>query len=340
MPLTENTIRTARTQEPLFEIAQLAHVELFTPKLDETLHFFKELLGLEETEREGQSVYLRAYEDFYHHTLKVTEAPQPGLGHLAWRTTSPQALERRVAALETSGLGLGWSEGDRGHGAAYRFTTPAGHPMELLWEVEYYAAPVDKQSLLLNRPQKRPLHGAPVRRLDHVNLMADEVPPTRRFLQEQLGFRLREHILFERGKVEVGAWLSVSALVHEIALLRGSTRSRGRLHHICYWYGFPQHLIDAAEILCENGITIEAGPGKHGIAQALFMYVFEPGGNRVELFGDSGYLIFDPAWKPVIWHEENMKQGAVFYGGALPAEFFTYGTPQVEEVVSAMNKGV
>ena len=112
--------------------------------------------------------------------------------------------------------------------------------------------------------------------------------------------------------------------------MRDPTGSRARLHHICYWYGIPQHLSDAAEILRENGITIEAGPGKHGIAQALFMYVFEPGGNRVELFGDSGYLIFDPAWKPVTWREENMEQGTVFYGGGLPAEFFTYGTPPLE----------
>ena len=76
-------------KEPMFEVAQLAHVELLTPKPDQTLRFFTDLLGLQETEREGQSVYLRAYEDFYHHTLKVTEAPKPGLGHVAWRTTSP-----------------------------------------------------------------------------------------------------------------------------------------------------------------------------------------------------------------------------------------------------------
>lgn len=330
MSTANNKTIMAQAKEPMFEVAQLAHVELLTPKPDETVRFFKELLGLEETEREGQSVYLRAYEDFYHHTLRVTEASKPGLGHVAWRTTSPQALERRVAAIEASGLGAGWSEGDRGHGAAYRFTTPDGHPMELLWEVEYYEAPAEKQSTLLNRPQKRPSRGVPVRRLDHVSLMAEDVTPTREFMQEQLGFRLRENILFEGGKVEVGAFLSVSALVHEIALLHDPTGSRGRLHHICYWYGIPQHISDAAEILCENGIPIEAGPGKHGISQALFLYVFEPGGNRVELVGDGGYLIFDPAWKPVTWREENMEQGGVFYGGGLPAEFFTYGTPQVE----------
>ncbi|MBX3001728.1 MAG: catechol 2,3-dioxygenase [Caldilineaceae bacterium] len=325
----ESTPHSAPDKEPLFEVAQLAHVELFTPKPDATLHFFKELLGMEESEREGQSVYLRGYEDFYHHSLKVTEAPKAGLGHVAWRTTSPQALQRRVAAIETSGLGMGWSEGDRGHGPAYRFTTPGGHRMELLWEVDYYEAPAEMRSPLLNRPQKRPLRGVPVRRIDHINLMADEVTPTRQFMQEQLGFRVRENILFEGGKVEFATWLSVSSLVHEVAVMRDASGVRGRLHHLCFWYGIPQHLSDAAEIFAENGITIEAGPGKHGIAQALFMYVFEPGGNRIELFGDSGYLIFDPAWKPVTWSEESLKAGAVFYGGGLPAEFFTYGTPQV-----------
>ncbi len=49
--------------EPLFEVAQLAHVEIYTPDLDGTLWFFKDLLGLEEAERVGDSVYLRAYED-------------------------------------------------------------------------------------------------------------------------------------------------------------------------------------------------------------------------------------------------------------------------------------
>jgi catechol 2,3-dioxygenase len=49
------------TPEPLFDIAQLAHVELLTLDLEGTLWFFKELLGLQESGRENGSVYLRAY---------------------------------------------------------------------------------------------------------------------------------------------------------------------------------------------------------------------------------------------------------------------------------------
>jgi catechol 2,3-dioxygenase len=316
-------------KEPLFEVAQLAHVELLTPKPDETLWFFKELLGLEESDREGQSVYLRAYEDFYHHTLKVTESPQAGMGHVAWRTTSPQALERRAKAIEATGLGKGWSDGDQGHGRAYQFTDPDGHNMEILWDVDYYQAPPEKQTELLNRPQKRPLRGIPVRRLDHVNLLTSSVTPNRDFLMEQLGFRLREQVVLN-DNTEIAAWLSVSSLVHEIAYLGDRSGAKGRLHHICYWYGYPQHLSDLADILVENGIQIEAGPGKHGISQAYFMYVFEPGGNRIELFGDAGYLIFDPAWKPVTWREQNLEKGIIWFGSPLPAEYFLYGTPIVE----------
>ncbi len=281
------------------------------------------------SDRQGQSVYLRAYEDFYHHTLKVTESAKAGLGHVAWRTTSPQALERRAKVIEATGLGKGWIDGDQGHGRAYQFTDPDGHKMEILWDVEYYQAPPEKQTELLNRPQKRPLRGVPVRRLDHVNLLASSVTPNRNFMMEQLGFRLREHVMLNDG-TDAAAWLSVSALIHEIAFMGDRTGSKGRLHHICYWYGYPQHLADIADIFTENGIQIEAGPGKHGISQAYFMYVFEPGGNRVELFGDAGYLIFDPSWKPVTWHEKQLDKGIIWFGSPLPAEYFLYGTPAVE----------
>ena len=318
----------AEVREPKFDLAQLAHVEIFTPKVEETLWFFKELLGLEETERNGESVYLRAYEDFYHHSLKVTWGQKPGLGHVAWRATSPKALDRVAEALERGGQGQGWTDGDRGHGRAYRFTTPDGHLMEVLWDVDYYLAPEAQKTRLLNRPQKRPLRGVPVRRIDHVNLLASDVTPNKEFMVDRLGFRLREHIILNNG-VEAGSWLSVSPLVHEVAFMRDGRGAQGRLHHICYWYGYPQHLADIADVFNECGITIEAGPGKHGISQAAFIYVFEPGGNRVELFGDAGYLIFDPAWKPIKWLEKDLDKGIIWHGGALPAEFFMYGTPPV-----------
>lgn len=326
-------------------VAQLAHVEVLTPRPEETLWFFKELLGMTEVARQSQSVYLRAYEDFYHHTLKVTEAPAAGLGHVAWRASSPEALDEAVARLKASGRGEGWIDGDLGHGPAYRFRTPNGHRMEILWEVAYYEAPPDQRSLLKNRPQKRPLRGVPVRRIDHVNLMVTEVEPHKEFLVEQLGFRVRE-VKVGRDRREVGAWLSVSPLVHEIAFMKDATGVGGRLHHVAFWYGFPQHLFDLADLCSDYGVRIEAGPGKHGTTQAFFMYVFEPGGNRVELFGDTGYLIFDPEWKTVVWdvaNEADLEKSSIWFGSKLPPTFYTYGTPALDgqaEVAADARAGV
>jgi catechol 2,3-dioxygenase len=318
-------------EQTLPDVAQLVSVALYSPKPDETMRFFHDMLGLELSHREGQSVYLRAYEDFYQYTLKITEAAVPGLEEVTWRAASPEALERRVKALSASALGHGWSENDYAHGPAYRFTTPDGHCMKLLWELDYFVAPDELRSKLRNRPSRRPLRGVPVRRIDHVNLMVSDVPTNRQFMMETLGFRLREQKIGDGG-AEVGAWLSVSALAHEIALMRDATGSRGRFHHVAYWYGAPQHLLDIADIFSEYGVKIEAGPAKHGTTQAYFMYVFEPGGNRVELFGDTGYLIFDPDWKTVVWNvanEVDLEKSSIWFGGNLPRTFYQYGTPPV-----------
>jgi catechol 2,3-dioxygenase len=42
-------------------LSQLAHVELTTPMPEESLRFWTQVVGLEETARVGQSVYLRGW---------------------------------------------------------------------------------------------------------------------------------------------------------------------------------------------------------------------------------------------------------------------------------------
>src|SRR5512139_4063490 len=111
----------------LFDVAQLVSVALYTPKLEESVKFFYELLGMEISHREGQSVYLRAYEDFYQYTLKLTEAKQAGLEEVTWRASSAEALETVVKRIEASGMGDRWTDRDYAHGRAYKFCTPDGH---------------------------------------------------------------------------------------------------------------------------------------------------------------------------------------------------------------------
>lgn len=125
-------------------------------------------------------------------------------------------------------------------------------------------------------------------------------------------------------------WLSFSPFPHELAIIADSTGSPGRLHHLAFWYGNDTHLNDCAEALREDGITIEAGQSKHGIAQSPFMYVYEPGGNRIELCGENGYFVLEPDWRPRTWTAADLAIGGSVYGLELPTTFFAYGTPNVE----------
>ena len=88
-------------------IAHLAHLEILTPKPDESLAFYKDVLGLWETERAGQSVYLRGWGEWHHHSLQLTEADQPGIGHIGWRTWSPDDLTTAVKRVDERGAGEG-----------------------------------------------------------------------------------------------------------------------------------------------------------------------------------------------------------------------------------------
>lgn len=98
--------------------------------------------------------------------------------------------------------------------------------------------------------------------------MCSDVAPNRELVMNYLGFRHRESKI-GAGGLELGAWLSVSPIVHELAFMRDKTGNRARFHHIAYWYGYPHNLLDLAGLCPDYGIRIETGPGKHGTTQVL-----------------------------------------------------------------------
>src|SRR5205823_5162977 len=75
---------------PRHEIAHLGHVELFTPEPEHSLDFFVRVLGLTENGTDGDSVYLRTWDDYEHHSLKLTAAKASGAS-----TTSTTWRRRR-----------------------------------------------------------------------------------------------------------------------------------------------------------------------------------------------------------------------------------------------------
>jgi catechol 2,3 dioxygenase len=308
------------------DLAHIHHAELLTPCLDDSLRFFTELFGLQVEHAEGDSVYLRGWGEYQRYGLVLTASKLPGLGHVAMRAWSQEALERRVQAIEAAGLGDGWIDADHGHGPAYRFHDPDGHRFELLYEADRYAPPERLRPRLRNVPQRYVGTGACAKRLDHVNVLAADVAANRAFAMQQLGFRLYEQVVLDDG-TEAGAWMSLTIAAHELIYTADHAGGSGRLHHLAWFVDTREEILRAADLLLDADVPIEAAPSKHAVAQGMFLYVYEPGGNRVELTTGT-HFIYDPAYEPVVWTEAERARGQA-WGVKTIETFHTYGTPDI-----------
>ncbi len=315
------------SDEPCYDVAHLGHVEIFTNKPEESLDFFVNVYGLTESGREGNSVYLRAFDDYEYHTLKLTTSDTTGVGHIGYRCSSQAALERRVAVIEEMGCGKGWIDGDLGHGRAYQFTDPDGHLFELYFDTREYVAPPEEQPALKNIAQRYHGRGVCVRRIDHLNLLARDVSAIRDFMTKALGSRVTELIQLDNGRIG-GCWFTVNNKSYDIAYTEDHANAQGRFHHLTYAVDQREDVLRAADIFLENDVFIETGPHKHAIQGTFFLYVYEPAGNRVEVANAGARLILRPDWKPVIWTQEERKKGQA-WGLQTIASFHTHGTPPV-----------
>lgn len=315
-----------------WDIAHLAHVEMLTPKLDESARFFTEVLGMSVSGSKGDSIYLRAYDDYEHHSLKLTAHRHAGIGHYAWRVRSADILAKKAAHLQETGKGLGWSDGDFGHGPAYQCYMPGGgHLVEMYFETEKYQAGPTDASALKNTASKFPGKGMNVRRIDHLNLLAPDVAVFRDFQLQQLGGRLTETILFEKDEVQA-AWFSVNSKSYDLAVTKDHIPGmQGRFHHVTFAVNSREEVLIAADIALENGVFIETGPHKHAIQQTFFLYLYEPGGNRVEIANTTARLILDPDYKTIVWTKDERAKGQA-WGLKTVESFHTHGTPMPEDL--------
>lgn len=306
------------------EIAHLGNIELFTNTFDESYWFFNDLLAMREFARDGDSVYLRTWDDYENWSIKLTPRDKSGVGEVGLRTSSADALERLVASIEASGRGTGWRDGEFGVGRSFHFTDPDGHPMYVYWDTEWYVAGEDKPALK-NQASRFPGHGVNARRLDHINYLAASVEDNAAFCADVLGLEDTELIKLDSGRISAH-WFHFQNKSYDLVYSADHTGRSERLHHIAFAPDTREDILKAADIFLENGIHIESGPHKHTINQTFFLYVWEPGGNRIEFANAGARLLLAPDWKPVVWTEEERKKGQA-WGMKTIESFHTHGTP-------------
>ncbi|PTQ50858.1 MAG: Catechol 2,3-dioxygenase [Hydrogenibacillus schlegelii] len=302
------------------EVAKLGHIALVTPDLEKSFWFWHDVVGLEEVERSGGTVYLRGWGEFEHHSLVLIEGDRARVDHIGWKARRPEDVDAFAEHFKEKGIDIRWTAdgSEAGQGKAFRFQVPtSGHTFEIYFEMERPGAPAEKRSRLKNQVYKAFARGISPRRIDHVNIWTAEDPaPTHAWLSEQMGFKMREYIRLKNGAT-LGGWMSVTPLVHDVGVMLNPLSAKypgPRLHHVAYYLDNWQDVLRGISILRENGIFPDLGPGQHGISQAFFTYVRDPGsGHRLELFS-GGYLIFDPDWEPIEWSDEDLVDGLIWWG--------------------------
>jgi catechol 2,3-dioxygenase len=314
--------------EKLRDVAHVSAVELRTPTLDDTVRFFTDQMAMEVVERRGGSVYLHAWDDYERFTVKVTGGNTSGIGRTWLRARSPEALRRRVRALEEAGLGEGWSSDEPAYGPVFHFTDPDGHPFGLYHETRRYMPSDATRPSLKNQAARFPGRASNVRRLDHVNFLAADVPPNSGFVDGILTARPSEQIVLDSG-VTAAVWLTFSDKSYDVVYTRDWTGSAGRLHHVAFATDTREDILRAADVFLEAGVHIETGPHKHAIQQTFFLYVWEPGGNRIELCNAGARLLLAPDHEVITWTEAERAKGQA-WGLQTIESFHTHGTPPVQ----------
>lgn len=87
------------------------------------------------------------------------------------------------------------------------------------------------------------------------------------------------------------------------------TNGRGpRLHHFAFTVPDVNALMRAADVAGDLGFgdEIDRGPGRHGISNAVFLYLRDPDQHRVELF-TSHYQFIDLEDEPMRWDLSNLR---------------------------------
>ncbi|MEU2200215.1 3,4-dihydroxyphenylacetate 2,3-dioxygenase [Isoptericola sp. NPDC019482] len=276
---------------PPFTLTRASHVVLAVTDLAASRDFYRDVIGLVVTAETDDAVYLRGLEEDAHHSLVLEQAAEAKAVCLGLRVRTDAdvvAAERHFAAT-----GVEHERVERPHqGPTLRFRDAVGTHVELTLSMDLVPRKMaDFHDFRAGAPQ----------RIDHFQAVTHDVRGATAFWTG-LGMRMSEYTgqYREDGTDELwGTWMEVKGNTHDLVFTNG----RGpRLHHFAYTVPDATSLIHAADVTGSLGLghEIDRGPGRHGISNALFLYVRDPDQHRIELF-TTHYQFIDLESEAIRW---------------------------------------
>lgn len=270
-------------------IQRFEHAVIRVKDQRRALSFYTEVLGLVEIGRQDGVTYLGCGMD-QRYDIGIIEGGT-GVEHFAIRVDDEQFLDDLQRNIEHHGIKTERTVGaEPGQGPALSFHLPSGHKMEF---VVMEPAPYVR-AIAPSLPQRAP--HAPLD-ADHINLMTTDVERVSLFCRDVLGLSISD-VTRVHDDLWAAAWLRYGGHHHDLAFLLHDDPSEG-LHHFAWAMAGIEHMKIVIDRLAQAGFKVELGPGRHPVGSNLFLYFWEPGGNRFELSSEAAFL--DPNTPTRYW---------------------------------------
>lgn len=280
---------------PPFWITRASHVHLSVTDIARSRSFYVDTIGLIVSHETETACYLRAAEEACHHSL-VLEKLEPGKSPeclaIGFRVLTDDEIDKALVWAAQNDVAATLVE-QPFQSRTLRLVDNNGMTVELCASMD----------VVPRRFGDLKAATAYAKRLDHFQTYGPDVNGQAEFYA-QLGFRICDAIMADEDIEGVFTWRKGNT--HDLVLFNGQGPS---LHHFAYTVSEPSQILKACDTAGERGYgkVLERGPGRHPLDGALYLYLRDPDGHRVEIF-DGHYQTFDAELTPQITSVEKSGQ--------------------------------
>lgn len=248
-----------------FRYRKLGYAALNVTQLDRSLHFYRDLLGLELVEQRDGAAYLRCSRD--HHNIVLHASAAPGLRRVGWELESQADVERAFDHFEA--LGLAPRRVDKAEsqalrqGPGFRVRLPGAG-----LEFDYYGS-----TTVMARPWVPTV--AKIARLGHVVIGSADFAATQGALLGKFGFVQSDFV-----EDRFSFMRCFPNPFHHSFAVGASTGNH--LHHVNFMVTDIDDVGRAWHRMTKAGVKIAFGIGRHPPSGSVFLYFFDPDGMTVE----------------------------------------------------------
>lgn len=249
-------------------MAHVAYLMLETPQLPAVQQFYCEQLGFDALEQGDGTVLLEGPS----RRLVLLEGPQARLAEIGFAMASEDHFQRAQRRL-ASYAGYQRIEWPLYQGDAVSVLDPDG--TRLVFGV------VDSDAM----GSSQALPG----RLQHVGLGTSNMTAMRAFYFDQLGFLMSDEVFGDDGALR-SIFVRSDAEHHSIAVFGNG---KPGFDHFSLEAPNWNAIRDWADAFSAHGTKLCWGPGRHGVGNNLFLFVYDPDGRMVEISAELQILPLD-----------------------------------------------